>query len=81
MANKNISLIPQDHEYEIDISRKDEVESDWESEHPIFMTKIPNNLNDGLLALQNIKYSGKTPLEVAEQLKEEGNEYFKRQVC
>lgn len=53
-----------------------ENETDWESEHPIFMTKLPDEENPGLLALQDLKYGESTPEEVADHCKDKGNEFF-----
>ena len=57
-----------------------ENETDWESEHPIFMTKLPDEENPGLLALQDLKYGESTPEEVADHCKDKGNEFFAKYV-
>lgn len=53
---------------------------EWESEHPLFMTKLPDNIeeNEGLVALQAMKYEDEeTPEALAESYKEKGNECFR----
>ncbi|KAL2266991.1 hypothetical protein VTJ83DRAFT_4268 [Remersonia thermophila] len=47
------------------------------SKHPLFMTELdPNEDNEALAALQAIAYEG-TPLENAQNFKEQGNESFR----
>lgn len=70
-----------------DIKNEDAVEEavfeeddiDWESEHPLFMTKLPDNPdeNEGLVALKAMKYGEETPEGLAESYKEKGNECFR----
>jgi len=55
-------------------------ENDWESEHPLFMTKLPDNIEDNetLMALQGLKYGKQTVEELADDFKEKGNECFRK---
>lgn len=69
----------QDFE-EQDFSKQLDPENDWESEHPIFMTKLPEEMNSQLMALQDLKYGGASPEDVADRCKEQGNEFFKKYV-
>lgn len=73
-SEESISIIKGQDFVEIQL----EDETDWESEHPIFMTKLPDEENSGLLALQDLKYSEGTPEEVADALKDQGNEFLAR---
>lgn len=77
-SQQTITIIkPQDFE-ELDFSKQLDPENDWESEHPIFMTKIPEETNANLMALQDLKYGDSTPEQVADYCKERGNEFYAR---
>lgn len=77
---ETISIIREQDFEEADFSKQLDADNDWESEHPIFMTKLPDDMNEGLLALQDLKYNGETPEEVADYCKDRGNEFFAKYV-
>lgn len=71
---------PQDKEEKFEEVAPEEDDIEWESEHPLFMTKLPENIeeNESLMALQGLKYDEQTVEELAESLKEKGNECFRK---
>jgi len=60
-------------------SREVPLGDDWESEHPLLMTKLPNDpeSNPSLSALLQMVHEDGTPEERAENWKEHGNDSFK----
>lgn len=79
-AQPSMSIIKEAFFEEPDFSAQLDPDNDWESEHPIFMTKLPEEDNSALMALQDIKYGDCTPEEVADSCKDRGNEFFKKYV-
>lgn len=75
-SEPHINIIKAADFEELDFSKQLDPDNDWESEHPVFMTKIPEEMNSGLMALQDLKYGQETPEEIADACKDRGNEYF-----
>lgn len=80
-SQATVSIIKDPYFEEPDFSKQLDPDNDWESEHPIFMTKLPEEMNAGLMALQDVKYGDSTPEEVADSCKDRGNEFFKKYVA
>lgn len=80
-SEPSMTIIKEQDFEEPDFSAQLDPDNDWESEHPIFMTKLPEEMNEGLMALQDIKYGESTPEEVADYCKDRGNEFFKKYVA
>jgi len=79
-SEPHIGIIKSPDFEDLDFSKQLDPSNDWESEHPIFMTKLPEEMNPGLMALQDLKYGSGTPEEIADHCKDRGNEFFGKYV-
>ncbi|XP_049851788.1 tetratricopeptide repeat protein 4 homolog [Schistocerca gregaria] len=61
-----------------DVDPLGDAEGDWESEHPLFMTRISDHSNEKLMALQELKYGLSEPEGRADCYKDQGNYFFQK---
>jgi len=61
-----------------DLPPNDPFHDDWEPDEPLWMTNVPGaeTNNTAMLALQSLVYDDQTPVEIAENFKDQGNACF-----